>query len=960
MAGAAILVLATAVAAGPETASGQVPVPSVDSGIGVIAVRVGGVRDPQTSTVSPLAGVKLELLDGSTDQIGAPIDEAWASCESDQDGDCVFEVPDTGTGGANRDRRFWIQQTDTPAGYFNDAKLVTSANGNTFEETSYAARTGTQLRAGEIYASTSGFMAGATGVYRSSGIWPESLDNPPYPDRCGLNVALVMDLSYSVEPDQAKLKTAATALTGALQGTPSQVALFTFGSRAPARGAENINRPLTPVSTAEGVALVDGWINGVSVPQVAEATNWDRGLMQVAQSSDQFDVVIVITDGNPTRYGLDGLGTGIQTRFIEMENSIFSANAVKQIKNARIVAVGVGDGATTPGDNLAAISGPETGNPNAKLNDYYQKSWDDAVATLSQVALTGCTGSLTVVKQIVPKAATSGDVTGAQPAGGWDFALSGTGATISGPTTITTAAATGGAAASFEVDPSAPTSTISVIETVQTGAFDPFPVDTGSGLKNADCVDLRTTPPTPLPVTDSAAVSTYGFSVPVSQAAAVSCTVYNQPHTNEPASVKVSKVWEIVQIDSQGNQLPGTVVTSFDDPNQPGEFSAGLKVVLDDGSQPVNHGDMSWGTAYSGMLESYILKVDEDPVPQIPIGCQVLSTGVTGQPNGAGSMSLIASTPFSSFNYTLIPGLNLFQVTNRIGCATQLSLYKTFDSSTGSAVSTDWLLTATPADSSALPGPSGRFDSTATPSDPPTAYVTPGVPYVMAESDGPAEFVQFEMTPDASEPLVIGASGSWLCMLEDQYGDIFTDPSAWVTEGMRGSVAVHWGGHIHCFAVNYSASVKVTKQIAGGTATADDWTFALEPLGEVPAGLIPRRGVKAGDVTSIRPTQAYRISEESGGPPGYALDSIECSWDAADGTHQTAEFQDAAELNLGLGAHAECVFTNRALPPPPPTTPPAPTTPPGPPSSTTPSGGGPIGPNGMPPTGATGLPLLIS
>ena len=48
----------------------------------------------------------------------------------------------------------------------------------------------------------------------------------------------------------------------------------------------------------------------------------------------------MITDGNPTFYG-NQEGPGSNTRLREVENGIFSANAVKA-ESTRIVAVGVG------------------------------------------------------------------------------------------------------------------------------------------------------------------------------------------------------------------------------------------------------------------------------------------------------------------------------------------------------------------------------------------------------------------------------------------------------------------------------------------------------------------------------------------------------------------------------------------------------------------------------------------
>ena len=100
------------------------------------------------------------------------------------------------------------------------------------------------------------------------------------------------------------MKAASNSFVDALTGTPSQVSTFTFASNAPAAGTNNATLPLTSVSTAAGATAVKNRINGMSKPGGNDGgTNWDRGIYQVAQSASSFDVLMVITDGNPTFYG---------------------------------------------------------------------------------------------------------------------------------------------------------------------------------------------------------------------------------------------------------------------------------------------------------------------------------------------------------------------------------------------------------------------------------------------------------------------------------------------------------------------------------------------------------------------------------------------------------------------------------------------------------------------------------
>ncbi len=230
----------------PEATSSETPVEAEDPGStpflvppatgnnAVITVKVG---DDRTSLVAigPLAGVTLRLYDGGSAPT-TPVADAWATCVSDADGDCSFVVPSTQLGGANRDRRFWVVQDGAPTDWYQNPELGTGSVGGTI--TPYDFRTGTQLRAGTTYTSQGSFMLGTgnTNSAASGGIWQSSRVNPIFPAQCGIDVALVLDLSGSVAGNLSQLKAAANQLVDSLTGTPSNVGLFTFSSLAPATG----------------------------------------------------------------------------------------------------------------------------------------------------------------------------------------------------------------------------------------------------------------------------------------------------------------------------------------------------------------------------------------------------------------------------------------------------------------------------------------------------------------------------------------------------------------------------------------------------------------------------------------------------------------------------------------------------------------------------------------------------
>src|SRR5690606_23560851 len=72
-------------------------VPSPGSGAAVITVKVGDRRAsgsaPTDSSVTGLPGVTLRLLTDNNGNPGQPVNQPWATCQSDPDGDCSFVVP---------------------------------------------------------------------------------------------------------------------------------------------------------------------------------------------------------------------------------------------------------------------------------------------------------------------------------------------------------------------------------------------------------------------------------------------------------------------------------------------------------------------------------------------------------------------------------------------------------------------------------------------------------------------------------------------------------------------------------------------------------------------------------------------------------------------------------------------------------------------------------------------------
>ena len=835
-----------------RTPSGRVVaqvVPPATGNDAVITVKVGGNRT-SLNAVGALAGLQLALYANAGDT--TPVTGFTSTCTSDADGDCSFTVPNTQIGGANRDRRFWVKEVASPAGFRANDALVTGPDGGPFGATPYRFQTGTLLRNGSTYATTgvnASFMLGTGNAVptASGGIWQSSRTNPDFPAECGLRVALVLDVSGSVSGSLPQLKTAANTFVNSLIGTPSSVGLFTFSATAPAAGANNVNRPVTAVSTTTGANTVNGWINGVSA---GGTTNWDRGIYQVAQSAASFDIAVVITDGNPTVYG-NTEGPGNYTRFREVENGIFSANAVKA-EDTRMVAVGVGAGISAGAANLQAISGPTVN------SDYYQTTnYAQAGAALRALALGNCEGSVSVVKQVIPPGGTPAQAT---PAGGWTMTASApsTGVTITPPLSGPTATGTG--AINFPLTFAGGTSTgqLSVTETQQAG----YTLVQQGGF-NATCnrIDPATGVTTPVAVTD---VGATGFRTTVTEADPVSCVVYNRA-PNPPATVVLNKTWVVNGTTyAEGSQPPGLIA-----------------------SGQINGTEQAWGSARTGFSQGATVALNET-LEATPLQCTLDSSRLTSANGSTVDLALPA-------NQTLGAGENTYGITNTLTCQTRLTLDKSVRF--GPASPDEWTLDAV-APTGALPGPNGVAGSPGATGQ----AVTPNARYPLAESEGPPEYAQF-VGPNASP--IPGSTGSWTCQ---EVGPDGTTVIPGFADGLNGGVTVPFGTWVRCTAINQTATLRLVKEVVnddGGTAVPADWSLSATPTGTFPAGLptVTQPGASTADAVSVsvRPGVSYALSESD--LPGYENTDLECQI-ASEASGDTTSIQ------LNPGDIATCTFTN--------------------------------------------------
>lgn len=891
--------------------------PDARPGYAVVGLFVGGDRISETQ-VDGLGGATFGFFTSRptsvNEETGVVTDTPAYTCVSDSDGWCSVTIPiPSGT-----TPRYWVAPTAVPSGwygnpYWQTAPLSPSATAPRYQ-TQHVFQT-PPLASGGRYLSTdptNQFMSdpniatsdtafnnangGTTGSgvttnnfmrrTASSGVWPLIHANPPLVDKCGINVALIVDLSSSVVGHMDGLKSSMDSFVEALRGTPSQISLTTFGSGSPANGFPGTNTGLMSVATTADANRVEALYSGWGNPPT-NYTNWDAGLNRVASednADNHIDLAVVLTDGNPTVYGdIAGAqtsnptipaGSGF-TRFREMENATASANALKA-QNTRVVAVGVGDGLDAgSARNLRTISGPVAYGSGLDIADadYLQAtSYDEAGDDLHRLVLGMCAPSISVVKRIIPYGGDIGDAY--TPGSTWDFTASTQtpGASVGPPpgqpsVTQSTDLHTGGTNFDVTVPDSNGPGTFDVAETPHPD-YTLAPVSSdGSALdpdgQNAFCVD-KSNDDRPVAVTGTGPTS---FSADLSSDTALSCVVYNQAPDFSEASVLVHKRWRLTT-------ASGT--TTYDQGDQPEDLEASLRL---GGPAPAGLSDQSWGVVrhgYTGRdtvtppgIPGENVDVGEN-VRLIPSGCKLTSATMSGT-GIDGDQDLGTTDPQTTVN-DIRAGLNEWTITNSVDCRSHLTLRKEVHG--GPASPDAWTLHAHGA-SGALAGPSGTTGV--------SGEVTPEETYQLAEEHGDdPELLNYVQPDERSRPIQHPQStGSTDCI---QTEDGAEQPGA--PTGVEGAVSVPLGQSYTCTFTNTAAPLHVIKDVDGGDAAPGDFRFSVVPVPPHPDGLPERHfdGAAApGYGTIVRPGQTYRITEV-GGPDGYQLLGLDCNGAGRSGT----------------------------------------------------------------------------
>ncbi|MFA6512027.1 MAG: SdrD B-like domain-containing protein [Patescibacteria group bacterium] len=326
--------------------------------------------------------------------------------------------------------------------------------------------------------------------------------NPRLANSCGLDIALVIDSSGSIDTGELlDMKNAYHAFVNALlPATPTQFGVVEFDTNVvtPTLSFTNI---ATTVNDRIDDAESEGW------------TNWADALEETSRlpfkNRTNPDLVIFASDGNPNTIDINAPAYNAG-HYSDTTATNAAMVYSEQIKAAgiRILSVGIGDGLDI--ENLKAISGPNVNTGNILTSDVITTSFTTLAADLAKVATTLCGGTITVTKNV--------DGT---PAAGWEFSADVTDGTVdpvSGTTTGTEGQVT------FDIsDIGANGATASITETTQNGF----------ALNDASCSDQnKHEVGTFNPQTHSV------DGIPVSQQDIISCTFNNLTQKGDLTVIK--------------------------------------------------------------------------------------------------------------------------------------------------------------------------------------------------------------------------------------------------------------------------------------------------------------------------------------------------------------------------------------------------------------------------------------
>ncbi|MBI3114936.1 MAG: DUF11 domain-containing protein, partial [Candidatus Kerfeldbacteria bacterium] len=205
---------------------------------------------------------------------------------------------------------------------------------------------------------------------------------------CGLDIALVVDSSGSIEEDELFLMQNAFEgfVDAFLPGTPSLMSVTDFDTVA------TLEQPFT-----DNAAAVKAAVNGTAS---GGFTNWDDALAKASSSFDprptKPNLLLFASDGNPNKRGHPATPAGNATDAdAALAAALTRAETIKA-SGTRILALGIGDGLNL--GNLMAIAGPAVNT--GVTSDVITSSYFSLAEDLAELAASLCSGKLIIEKQL--------------------------------------------------------------------------------------------------------------------------------------------------------------------------------------------------------------------------------------------------------------------------------------------------------------------------------------------------------------------------------------------------------------------------------------------------------------------------------------------------------------------------------------------------------------------------------
>ncbi len=213
----------------------------------------------------------------------------------------------------------------------------------------------------------------------------EVIENPALKESCGIDIALVLDNSNSIDSRElAQMKQAFIQFVDSLSQSsiPTQFSVTKFGTEA------SIQQSFTSDTST---SLVKASINRISTG--GGGTNWKKGIEKARTTfdprTDMPDLMIFASDGNPTYPSCGGSNTCQK----DVDAATTQANIVKKA-GIRILALGIGNQLNI--NNLKAISGSKLNQPNIINSDVVTTDFANMGTKLSELASAMCPVSCTM------------------------------------------------------------------------------------------------------------------------------------------------------------------------------------------------------------------------------------------------------------------------------------------------------------------------------------------------------------------------------------------------------------------------------------------------------------------------------------------------------------------------------------------------------------------------------------